>query len=59
MKTVLRVHWCRWANRTGIARDATCPDTTKAQLRRITPLSWAFLYGADDGNRTRVFSLGS
>ena len=23
------------------------------------PLTWALIYGADDGNRTRVFSLGS
>jgi hypothetical protein len=33
--------------------------TTKAQLRCGHRVSWAFVVGADDGNRTRVFSLGS
>jgi hypothetical protein len=32
----------RWADCTGIARGPTGHDTTKAQDRRITPLSWAF-----------------
>lgn len=34
-------------------------DTTKAQVRRGLPLTWAFALRADDGNRTRVLSLGS
>src|SRR6476620_6458615 len=42
-----------------MARWLRRASTTKAQYRRITPLTWAFFYGADDGNRTRVFSLGS
>jgi hypothetical protein len=32
---------------------------TKAQATDVPALTWAFSVGADDGNRTRVFSLGS
>src|SRR5690606_19323559 len=37
---------------------APTPRTTKAQVRSGWLLTWAFACGADDGNRTRVLSLG-
>jgi hypothetical protein len=42
-----------------LLRTPPDPAMTKAQVRSRHLVTWAFAMRADDGNRTRVFSLGT
>jgi hypothetical protein len=47
------------AGRPALRSEHVGLGTNKAQVGRSPRLTWAFITGADDGNRTRVLSLGS
>jgi hypothetical protein len=58
MTAARRGSWSRLANCTLIARKIkTAPERPRPRIGTYV-LTWAFVVGAGDGNRTRIISLG-